>query len=47
MEDRVKDGGRAPPAITRLGWFYYQKYQKNAEFYADFKSVDIIWKKCT
>ncbi len=21
--------------------------QKNAEFYADFKSVEIIWKKCT
>ena len=23
MVDRVKGGGRAPPNLTRLGWFYH------------------------
>jgi hypothetical protein len=27
--------------------FLTYEYQKNAEFYADFKSVETIWKKCT
>jgi hypothetical protein len=27
--------------------FLTYEYPKNAEFYADFKSVEIIWKKCT
>ncbi len=30
-------------------FFYYfltYEYQKNAEFYADYKSVEKIWKKC-
>jgi hypothetical protein len=27
--------------------FLTYEYSKNAEFYADFKSMEIIWKKCT
>ena len=27
--------------------FLTYEYPKNAKFYADFKSVEIIWKKCT
>ncbi len=32
------------PQIFFISFLTYE-YQKNAEFYADFKSVEIIWKK--
>jgi hypothetical protein len=31
----------------KIYFFFTCEYQKYSEFYADFKSVDVIGKKCT